>query len=159
MTKVIAPITNIQLNKWALLGSYRENRERVDFYNQHTEVLKEMVDQRERDSHIASDIMKKRIKMKKAANVEEAGPDDKEFIRYLKKNKPQVSKLGVQCSGAPHRPKPRPPSPSEGNFRGTAPRIARQCSFAPRSPGSPAHGRGPLKQSRRPQRLRESGRR
>ena len=99
MNKVIAPITNIQLNKWALLGPYRENRERVDFFNQHTEVLKEMLDQREKDSHIAADIMKKRIKIKKAKNVEEAGPDDKEFIRYLKKNKPKISSMGAEYAG------------------------------------------------------------
>jgi hypothetical protein len=99
MSKVIAPITNIQVNRWALLGPYRENRERVDFYNKHTEVLKEMVDQREKDSHIAADIMKKRIRIKKQKNVEEVGPDDKAFLQYLKKNKPAIAKMGAEYAG------------------------------------------------------------
>lgn len=94
MDQVIAPITNIQKNRWVALGPYRENRERVDFFNRHTEVLKEMIDQRERDSHVATDIMKKRIKTKKAQNIAEAGPDDKEFRAYLKSNKPEIAKLG-----------------------------------------------------------------
>ncbi len=99
MDKVIAPITNITLNKWVLFGPYRQNRERVDFYNHHTEVLKEMIDQRERDSHIATDIMKKRVKVKKQQNVEEAGPDHPDFIKYLKKNKPQIAKMGAEYAG------------------------------------------------------------
>jgi hypothetical protein len=94
MDRVIAPITQIRKNRWAILGPYRENRERVDFLNRHTEVLKEMIDQRERDSHVATDIMKKRIKAKKAENIKEAGPDDKAFRRYLRANKPAVAGLG-----------------------------------------------------------------
>ncbi len=92
--QVIAPITNIAKNRWVALGPYRQNRERVDFFNRHTEILKEMLDQRERDSHIATDIMKKRIKKKKAENVSEAGPDDREFRRYLKANKPAIARMG-----------------------------------------------------------------
>lgn len=94
MDRVVAPITQIRKNRWAILGPYRENRERVDFLNRHTEVLKEMIDQRERDSHVATDIMKKRIKTKKAENIKEAGPDDKAFRRYIKANKPSVAGLG-----------------------------------------------------------------
>jgi hypothetical protein len=94
MEQVIAPITNITKNRWVALGPYRENREKLDFFNRHTEVLKEMIDQRERDSHVATDIMKKRIKTKKAQNIAEAGPDDKEFLKYLKANKPEISRMG-----------------------------------------------------------------
>lgn len=94
MEQVIAPITNIKKNHWVALGPYRQNREKVDFFNRHTEVLKEMMDQRERDSHVATDIMKKKIKDKKAKNVAEAGPDDKEFRKYIKDNKPEISKMG-----------------------------------------------------------------
>jgi hypothetical protein len=94
MEQVIAPITNITKNRWVALGPYRENREKIDFYNRHTEVLKEMIDQRERDSHVATDIMKKRIKIKKAQNIKESGPDDKEFRKYLKANRPEIAKLG-----------------------------------------------------------------
>lgn len=94
MDQVIAPITNIKKNRWLVLGPYRENREKVDFYNKNTEVLKEMVEQRERDAKVATDIMKKRIKIKKAKNIEKDGPDDKNFKSYLKANKPDIALLG-----------------------------------------------------------------
>lgn len=94
MNKVIAPITNIDLNRWVLLGPYQENRERVDFYNSHTEVLKEMLDQRERDSKVAADIMRKRIKNEKLKNIAEAGPDAPEFRKFIKENKPNISVMG-----------------------------------------------------------------
>lgn len=93
--QVIAPITNIQCNKWALLGPYRQNRERIDYMNSHTELLKAMLDKREQDSHIATDIMKKRIKVKKRENIREAGPDDPKFKEYLKGSKPEIHNLGA----------------------------------------------------------------
>lgn len=94
MEQVIAPITNIDKNRWVALGPYRKNREKVDFFNRHTEVLKEMVDQRERDSHIASDVLKKRIKTKKLDNIKEAGPDDKAFLKHIKHNRPEIARMG-----------------------------------------------------------------
>lgn len=99
MESVISSITQIRKNRWAILGPYRENREKVDFLNRHTEVLKEMLDQRERDSHVATDIMKKRIKTKKAENVAEVGPDDKAFRRYIKANKPNIANMGGEYIG------------------------------------------------------------
>lgn len=94
MDNVIAPITLIRRNHWTILGPYRENRERVDFLNRRTEILREMLDQREKDSHTATDIMQKRIKNKKKENDAEAGPDDKAFRRYIKQNKSQVANMG-----------------------------------------------------------------
>lgn len=94
-SQVIAPITNVTCNKWALLGPYRQNRERVDYMNSQTELLKAMLDKREQDSHIATDIMKKRIKIKKKQNIEEAGPDDPAFRNYIKQHKPDINKLGA----------------------------------------------------------------
>lgn len=94
--RVIADIININTNDWALLGPFRKNRERVNFYTRQTEVLKAMLDQREKDSHIATDIMKKRAKLKKKENTAEFGPDDPEFKEWVKNNRPGVSKMGAE---------------------------------------------------------------
>lgn len=110
MDQVIAPITNVQANRWVILGPYRQNRERVDFLNRHTEVLKAMLDAREQDSHIATDIMKKRAKIKKAQNVKEAGPDHEEFTKWAKANRPDVHKMGGQYLGADTKEETKAPT-------------------------------------------------
>lgn len=92
---VIAPITNVQCNKWALLGPYRQNRERVDYMNSNTELLKAMIDKREQDSRTGSDIVSKRIKVKKKQNRIEAGPDDDNFKTYIRENKPAIDQFGA----------------------------------------------------------------
>lgn len=94
MSQVIAGVHNVNSNRWALLGPYQENRERVDFYNKHTEVLKAMLDRRAEDEPTAVDIMKKHIKKKKKQNIKEAGPDSKVFKKWIKQNKPDIDKMG-----------------------------------------------------------------
>lgn len=67
-----------------LLGPFRENRQSVDFYNRHTEVLRQMSEQVERDHKLGADITKKRVAAMKRANVRESGPDDAAGLeRYL----------------------------------------------------------------------------
>ena len=90
-----ASMINVDANRWALLGSYRQNRERVDYFNAHTEVLKQMLDKRAEDEPLASDIFKKEIKNKKAENIAEAGPDDLAFRKWVKANRPDVAHLGA----------------------------------------------------------------
>jgi len=91
---VIAGITNIDKNRWVLMGSYLQNRERVDFINDKTAILKSMMDKRKEDEPTMRDILKKKVKNAKKKNIAEAGPDDKEFVDYIKKNKPDIAKLG-----------------------------------------------------------------
>lgn len=92
---VIASIINIDQNRWAMLGPYRQNRQKVELYNSHTEVLKQMADKREQDEPIATDIMKKQVKNKKAANIAEAGPDDPGFRKWVRENKPDIARMGA----------------------------------------------------------------
>jgi hypothetical protein len=114
MDNVIAPITNIQMNRWALLGAYRENRERVDFLSRQTEVLKAMIDAREQQSHVATDIMKKRAKNKKKESVKEMGPDHPEFTRWAKDNRPSVEGMGGEYLGTfPEEKRTRPEGKAE----------------------------------------------
>lgn len=92
----IAPVSEINAGRWALLGPYRQNREVVSFLNRHTDLLKQMLDQRESDSKLAADIMKKRVKRKKAENIAQAGPDDKAVREYLANNRPAIADLGAE---------------------------------------------------------------
>jgi hypothetical protein len=99
MDQVIAPITSIDLGRWGLLGPYAQNRERVDFINRKTEVLKEMLDKREQDSKLGADVMAKRVKRKRDANVVESGPTHPKFKQWLKANKPKVAQMGADYLG------------------------------------------------------------
>lgn len=94
MDQVVASVTNIREGHWALLGPYRENRERIDFLSKKTEVLKAMLDKREEDSKIMDSIMKKRIHVESKKNAAEMGPADAGFKKWLKKNKPDIAKMG-----------------------------------------------------------------
>jgi hypothetical protein len=93
--QVIAPIYNIDINRWVLLGPYRKNRENIEFLNKNTEILRAMLDKREEDSQVAADIMKKRAKIKKAKNVKEVGANHSEFERFIKHNRSDVAKMGA----------------------------------------------------------------
>ncbi|AMN83764.1 hypothetical protein D5b_00342 [Faustovirus] len=79
-----ASVYTISNRQWTLLGPYRENRNRLNFYNKNTEVLKQMQEQVEADHKLASDMVEKTIRRKKAKNVAEAGPDAPGMAQYQK---------------------------------------------------------------------------
>jgi Uri superfamily endonuclease len=83
---VIADIINCDVNRWVLLGEYQKNRERIDFLNEHTEILRAMLDKREEDAKVANPIMQKKVRIKKQKNTEEFGPDDDAVKNYFKNN-------------------------------------------------------------------------
>lgn len=67
-----------------MLGPFKENRERVEFYSKNTEVMKRMMDQVEADTKLARDIVNKQVRTKKRKNIEEAGPDAPALAAYAK---------------------------------------------------------------------------
>ncbi|QJX71939.1 putative B602L protein [Faustovirus] len=79
-----ASVYTISNRQWTLLGPYRENRNRLNFYNKNTEVLKQMQEQVEADHKLASDMVDKTIRRKKAKNVAEVGPDAPGMSQYQK---------------------------------------------------------------------------
>lgn len=68
----------------SLIGPFKENRQRVDFYNKNTEVMKRMMEQLEYDHKLGSDLMNKQVKAQKKKNIDEAGPDSPELAAYAK---------------------------------------------------------------------------
>ncbi len=92
----IAPVSEITAGRWALLGPYRKNREVVSFLSRQTDLLKQMLDQRESDSKIAADIVKKRVKRTKDENVRRDGPDHQAVREYLAANRPAIADMGAE---------------------------------------------------------------
>lgn len=78
-----------------LLGPYRENRDKLDYYNKNTEILRLMQSQVEADHHLGKDIMEKQVKKKKAENIRENGPDAIGLQEYARATN-VVQDLGVK---------------------------------------------------------------
>lgn len=77
-------VFDISNNGITLLGPFKENRARVDFYNKNTEIMKMMMDQMEADHKLGKDLMEKEVKAKKAKNIIEAGPAAPGLAEYSK---------------------------------------------------------------------------
>ncbi len=75
-------ILSFNMNKWTLLGSFKENRERVDYYNKHNSIIKALLEQQESDNVLAEDLMKKRVKSKKVKAEKIFGKDSEQFKEY-----------------------------------------------------------------------------
>jgi hypothetical protein len=77
-------VITIENSGVTMLGPFKENRGRVDFYNKNTEVMKRMMEQIEKDHTLGKDLMEKQVKKKKQQNISEAGPDDPGLKDYAK---------------------------------------------------------------------------
>lgn len=77
-------VDTIESGAVTLLGPFKENRSRVNFYNKNTEIMKRMMDQVESDHKLGADVMAKQAKSQKKKNIEEAGPDAPGLAAYSK---------------------------------------------------------------------------
>lgn len=75
-------VYTIENSGWTLMGPFKKNRERIDFYNKNTEVLKRMFEQHEQDGKVVEDMLKRRVRKAKADNIAVAGPDDPGLTKY-----------------------------------------------------------------------------
>ncbi len=75
-------IISIDLNKWVLVGPFKENRERADFYNKHNNIIKALLEQQEADNMLGEDMMKKRVKSTKVKAEKVFGKDSPQFNNY-----------------------------------------------------------------------------
>lgn len=80
--RVTASVITISNEGWYMLGPFKKNRERIDFYNKNTEILKRMSEQNEMDTKLGKDMMEKRVRRAKNRNIIEAGPDDPGLAKY-----------------------------------------------------------------------------
>ncbi|WRY69357.1 pB602L [African swine fever virus] len=73
--QIFSEVSSIQLGNWTLLGSFKANRERYNYFNQNNEVIKRILDRHEEDLKIGKEILRNTIYHKKAKNIQETGPD------------------------------------------------------------------------------------
>jgi hypothetical protein len=69
-----------------LIGSFKENRDRVNFYNKNTVILENIIKQREEDAKLGKELLSKRVRKVKAKNVKRYGKDHPNFVKYKKNN-------------------------------------------------------------------------
>lgn len=81
-SEFVADIKAIEFGNWTFIADVKKNREKIQFYNKNTEVLKRILDRYEEDKKLGSELMKNRIKQKKAKNIAEDGPDDEGIAGY-----------------------------------------------------------------------------
>lgn len=81
---VIAPIITVQDNDWNLLGSFKENRERINFYNKDNQVIKKIMDRVKKDQEYGTKLMKNRVYRKKKKNIEKHGIESEDLAKYAK---------------------------------------------------------------------------
>jgi hypothetical protein len=73
--EVPSSIRALEFGGWSLLADFGANREKLQFYNKHTEVLKRILDRHAEDKRIGAELMRNRVRQAKAKNIAEDGPD------------------------------------------------------------------------------------
>ncbi len=96
-TKTKLDILTFPLNKWTLMGSFKENRERINFYNKNNKIIEQIIEQQEKDAALGTELLNQRIKTKKRVNEKVFGKDSKEFHQYKRMNPSELeSKYGIK---------------------------------------------------------------
>jgi hypothetical protein len=94
--EVIADVLTLTNGKWNLCGSFKKNRERINFYNEKTAVIEEIFKQIELDKKLGADMMRKRVNRKKKINIAECGPDPEALINYKKEHPSHFENMGAE---------------------------------------------------------------
>ena len=79
-----------------LLGSWQQNREQIDFYNENTEVIKRIIDQHKKDNKLGPQLMKDRIERKRDKSIQTAGENDTEFQKFRQSAPTKLESMGVK---------------------------------------------------------------
>lgn len=75
----IHEIFTIKNNNWTFLGPFKENRNKIDFYNENTDQLKAILEQVESDQKLGKELMKKRVTNEKRINIRNQGKHSKDI--------------------------------------------------------------------------------
>jgi hypothetical protein len=96
--EVIAPIYTAHTGKWCFFDCFKKQRENINFYNDNTIILEEMMKQQESDERLGQDLMKKRVAKAKAKNKIVDGPDAESFKKWRDTNN-TIKDLGAEHIG------------------------------------------------------------
>jgi len=80
--KTISTIYTIENGCWHILGPYKKNMERIDFYNKNAEPIRRLLEQMEKDQKLGEDLLKKRVRREKAKQTATVGPDAAGLEQY-----------------------------------------------------------------------------
>jgi hypothetical protein len=85
-----------------LMGSWAQNREKRDFYNENSEILKRIINENEESQKFGKKLNKQRAEKKKEENVRETGPHAASFESYKNNNPSAMREHGaVEASDIP----------------------------------------------------------
>lgn len=93
---VICNLLNLTNYKWNLLGSFKQNRERISFYNNNTKILENIMKQQEDDAKMGKVLLDARVRKKKVKNIKEYGKDHPSFLKYKQANPNEITSSGQQ---------------------------------------------------------------
>lgn len=79
---MITSVHGVEFGAWTLLGDYKENLERIKFYNRRNGVLHRIMEQLEADQKLGEEMMRHRVKINKADNIAREGPDHPGLKKY-----------------------------------------------------------------------------
>lgn len=86
----------LQHGKWGLTGPWEQNRDRMEYLNEHTQFLKEVMDRLDQDEKLGQDMMKKRIKKLKKRDIQKTGPDPASLSQYATATGKKLDRLGAE---------------------------------------------------------------
>lgn len=86
----------VQNGAWSLTGPWAQNREKMEYLNENTQFLGNVMKRLEADEKLGADMMQKRVAKKKKRNVERQGPDPKSLKSYVKSTGKKMEKLGAE---------------------------------------------------------------
>jgi hypothetical protein len=90
-----AEVLTLENTGVSLIGPFKENRGRIEFYNKHVEIMKRMMEQMETDHKLGKDLMEKQVKKKKRENIARDGPDAP-GLRDYSKTMNNMAELGAK---------------------------------------------------------------
>jgi hypothetical protein len=78
------------------LASYKANRDKLEYYNKHTEILKAIETRVKEDEKVGEKLLKKRVRRIKESNIEKEGETSEGMAKYMKENPSAASTMGAQ---------------------------------------------------------------
>ena len=81
--KLKSEIYSVKSYKWSLLGPYKENRDRLQYYGQNMGVFEEMFKNKEAEARLAKDLLKNRVKGKRAKMRAKHGAPDPSYKKEV----------------------------------------------------------------------------
>jgi len=96
--KLKSEIYSVRAYKWSILGPYKENRERLQYYGQNMGVFEEMFKNKEAEARLAKDLLRNRVKGKRAKMRAKHGVPDPAYKKEVA-NLGNLAELGLTDFG------------------------------------------------------------